>query len=321
MKKNIILIVISILFFSLIIFSQTTQMYNYSIYSVLKGNSKSESVLGSIAVIQGYSLNFQSSGVVDLSFTITPLKDLNNFVRTKVVIKSENLNFEDTFDLLKGQKNYIASVMYNSDEEEKILEIYINVNDIDKLEFVGSKEEPSKENRVTIKGSYMDFANFNKDFSPEIELELNDMVFVGTRNIFNREQLGFYFGGIIKGLKLGIYAQNDAFYIFLNDKTHIDSFEFIANFVPFAFSDNSMDFYGDFSVVTYKHFDSFELLNEKLKSNFILGFGLSYFEKKYDFDFNFGLNGNYENINYNMLFGYNFISNQGSFFTSVSIDF
>jgi hypothetical protein len=167
----------------------------------------------------------------------------------------------------------------------------------------------------------MDFANFNKDFSPEIELELNDMVFVGTRNIFNREQLGFYFGGIIKGLKLGIYAQNDAFYIFLNDKTHIDSFEFIANFVPFAFSDNSMDFYGDFSVVTYKHFDSFELLNEKLKSNFILGFGLSYFEKKYDFDFNFGLNGNYENINYNMLFGYNFISNQGSFFTSVSIDF
>jgi len=124
MKKNIILIVISILFFSLIIFSQTTQMYNYSIYSVLKGNSKSESVLGSIAVIQGYSLNFQSSGVVDLSFTITPLKDLNNFVRTKVVIKSENLNFEDTFDLLKGQKNYIASVMYNSDEEEKILEIY-----------------------------------------------------------------------------------------------------------------------------------------------------------------------------------------------------
>ncbi len=64
-----------------------------------------------------------------------------------------------------------------------MLDIYVNVNDIDKLEFVGSKEEPSKENRVTIKGSYMDFANFNKDFSPEIELELNDMVFVGTRNI------------------------------------------------------------------------------------------------------------------------------------------
>lgn len=321
MKKNIILIVISILFFSLIIFGQTSQMYNYSIYSVLRGNSKSESVLGSIAVIQGYSLNFQSSGVVDLSFTITPLKDLDNFVRTKVVIKSENLNFEDTFDLLKGQKNYIASVMYNSDEEEKILEIYINVNDVEKLEFVDNKEETFQKNKVVIKASYMDFANFNKDFSPEIELELNDLVFVGTRNIFNTDKLGFYFGGIIKGLKLGIYAQNDAFYIFLNDKTRIDSFEFKANFVPFTFSDNSLDFRGDFSLETSKYFESFSLFNERLKNNFMIGFGLSYFENKYDFAFNSGLSGYYTYISYKFLIGYNFISNQVSFSTSLSIDF
>src|SRR5690606_33649583 len=103
MKKNIFLIVISILFFSLIIFSQSSQMYNYAIYSMLNGDSRSESVLGSIAVIHGYSLNFESSGVVDLSFTITPLNNLGNVVRTKIVIKSTNLYFEDTFDLLKGQ--------------------------------------------------------------------------------------------------------------------------------------------------------------------------------------------------------------------------
>lgn len=321
MKKNIFLIVISILFFSLIIFSQSSQMYNYAIYSMLNGDSRSESVLGSIAVIHGYSLNFESSGVVDLSFTITPLNNLGNVVRTKIVIKSTNLYFEDTFDLLKGQKNYIASVMYNVDDAEKILEIYINVNDVEKLEFSGNKEETFQKNKVAIKASYMDFANFNKDFSPEIELELNDMVFVGTRNIFNREQLGFYFGGIIKGLKLGIYAQNDAFYIFLNDKTRIDTFEFKANFVPFTFSDNSLDFRGDFSLETIKYFESFSLFNERLKNNFMIGFGLSYFENKYDFAFNSGLSGYYTYISYKFLIGYNFISNQGSFFTSVSIDF
>lgn len=321
MKKNVLLVVISLLFFGIIILGQSSQMYNYTIYSLLKGESKSESVLGSVSVIQGYPLNLQSKGVVDLSFTITPLNELGDAVRTKIVIKSANLHFEDTFDLLKMQKNYITSVKCNINDEEKILDIYINVNEVEKLQFKGNKEETSKKNKVTIKGSYMDYPNFNRDFSPEVRLAMNDLIFVGARNIFNIDELGFYFGGIIKGLNLGIYAQKDNFYIFLKDKTFINSFEFKASFVPFTFSNNSLDFNGDFSVEAYKHFGSFELVNKRLKNNFMIGFDMSYFEKKYDFAIDSGLKGNYDNFNYQFIVGYNFISSQVSFLTSLSVNF
>jgi len=334
-------------------------MYNYSIYSVLKNESKSETLLGSIAVIQGYTFKFDSKGNVVATFELTPLNDLGDKVRTKIIIDSVNMHFENTIDLLKKKKNYVTSIYYLEENEEKTLDIYLLVNNIEKLEFTDQKEI-SKENKITFKTYYNQFSYYDDEFIGETEVELNDLIFFGMSNLLDYKNGGYYVGLIFNGLKVGVNYQNDTFYLFLNDRTYIDSFEFSGIFVPYKFSNNSLDFKGDFAFTVTENFPTFKIvdlrdmltneeqgfyLGEKLAqalnfedlgfylgrelqklsvnmdNNFFVGLDLTYLENQYDFSLTGGILNQISNFKFETLGGYNFVLNTFSFSFVSSYEF
>jgi hypothetical protein len=340
-----------VLMFQIFAFSQNSQMYNYSIYSVLKNDSKSETLLGSVAVIQGYTFKFDSKGNVEAIFELTPLNDLGDKVRTKIIIDSLNIHFENTIYLSKNKKNYVTSIYYLEGKEEKTLDIYLQVNNVEKLEFTDQKEI-SKKNKITFKTYYNQFSYYKDEFVAETEVELNDLIFFGMSNLLDYKNGGYYLGLIFKGLKVGVNYQNDTFYMFLNDRTYIDSFEFDGIFVPYTFSNNSLDFKGDFAFTATKNFPTFKIvdlkdmltneeqgfyLGEKLAqalnfedlgfylgrelkklsvnmdNNFFIGLDLTYLENQYDFSLTGGILNQISNFKFETLGGYNFVSNTFSF--------
>jgi len=340
-------------------FSQSSQMYNYSIYSVLKNESKSETLLGSIAVIQGYTFKFDSKGNVVATFELTPLNDLGDKVRTKIIIDSVNMHFENTIDLLKKKKNYVTSIYYLEENEEKTLDIYLLVNNIEKLEFTDQKEI-SKENKITFKTYYNQFSYYDDEFIGETEVELNDLIFFGMSNLLDYKNGGYYVGLIFNGLKVGVNYQNDTFYLFLNDRTYIDSFEFSGIFVPYKFSNNSLDFKGDFAFTVTENFPTFKIvdlrdmltneeqgfylgeklaqalnfedlgfylgrelknLSENMNNNFFVGLGLTYLENQYDFSLTGGILNQISNFKFETLGGYNFVTKRFSFSLVSSYEF
>jgi len=340
-------------------FSQSSQMYNYSIYSVLKNESRSETMLGSVVVIQGYTFNFDSKGNIEATFKITPLNDLGDKVRTKIIIDTVNLHFENTVALVKDRKNYVTSIYYLEGKEEKTLDIYLKVNNIEKLEFTVQKEI-SKRNKITLKTYYNQFSYYKDEFITETEVELNDLVFFGMSNLLDYQNGRYYLGLIFKGLKVGVSYQSDIFYLFLNDRTYIDSFEFEGIFVPCSFSNDSLDFKGDFAFTATKSFPTFKIvdlkdiltnegqgfyLGEKLAealnfesfgfylgrelkklsvnmdNNFFVSLGLTYLENQYDFSLTGGILNQISNFKFETLGGYNFVSNTVSFSFTSSYEF
>jgi len=359
MKKYIYLLILFVLTFHTFAFSQSSQMYNYSIYSVLKNESKSETLLGSIAVIQGYTFKFDSKGNVVATFELTPLNDLGDKVRTKIIIDSVNMHFENTIDLLKKKKNYVTSIYYLEENEEKTLDIYLLVNNIEKLEFTDQKEI-SKENKITFKTYYNQFSYYDDEFIGETEVELNDLIFFGMSNLLDYKNGGYYVGLIFNGLKVGVNYQNDTFYLFLNDRTYIDSFEFSGIFVPYKFSNNSLDFKGDFAFTVTENFPTFKIvdlrdmltneeqgfylgeklaqalnfedlgfylgrelknLSENMNNNFFVGLGLTYLENQYDFSLTGGILNQISNFKFETLGGYNFVTKRFSFSLVSSYEF
>jgi hypothetical protein len=351
MKKYIYLLMLFVLVFQILAFSQSSQMYNYSIYSVLKNDSRSEALVGSVAVIQGYTFNFVSKGNIDATFGITPLNDLGDKVRTKIIIDSVNMHFENTIDLSKNKKNYVTSIYYLEGQEEKTLDIYLQVNNVEKLEFT-DQEETSKNNKIIFKTYYNQFSYYEDEFITETEVELNDLVFFGMSNLLDYKNGGYYLGVIFNGMKVGANYQNDTFYLFLNDKTYIDSFEFDGIFVPYTFSNNSLDFKGDFAFTVTENFPTFKIvdlkdtltneeqgfylgekigralnfedlgfylgrelkkLTENMNNNFFVGLDLSYLENQYDFSLTGGISNQISNFKFETLGGYNFVSNTFSF--------
>jgi len=334
-------------------------MYNYSIYSTLKNESRSETLLSSVAVIQGYTFKFDSKGNIEATFEFTPLNDLGDKVRTKIIVDSVNIHFENTIDLLKNKKNYVTSIYYLEGEEEKTLDIYLQVNNVEKLEFTDQKEI-SKENKITFKTYYNQFSYYEDEFVAETEVELNDLIFFGMSNLLDYKNGGYYLGLILKGLKFGVNYQNDTFYMFLNDRTYIDSFEFDGIFVPYTFSNNSLDFKGDFAFTATKNFPTFKIvdlkdmltneeqgfyLGEKLAqalnfedlgfylgrelqklsvnmdNNFFVGLDLTYLENQYDFSLTGGILNQISNFKFETLGGYNFVLNTFSFSFVSSYEF
>ncbi|MGY4687856.1 hypothetical protein [Petrotoga sp. DB-2] len=359
MKKYIYLLILFVLMFHTFAFSQSSQMYNYSIYSVLKNDSRSETLLGSVAVIQGYTFNFDSKGNVEATFEITPLNDLGDQVRTKIILDSVNMHFENTIDLLKNNKNYVTSIYYLEGNEEKTLDIYLQVNNVEKLEFTDQKEF-SKKNKIALKTYYNQFTYYEDEFITETEVELNDLVFFGMSNLLDYKNGGYYVGLIFNGMKVGVNYQNETFYLFLNDKTYIDSIEFEGVFVPYIFSNNSLDFKGDFAFTATKNFPTFKIfdlkdtltneeqgfyLGEKLaqalnfevlgfylggelkklavnmNNNFFVGLDLSYLENHYGFSLKGGILNQISNFKFETLGGYNFVSNTFSFSLVSSYEF
>jgi len=57
------------------------------------------------------------------------------------------MHFENTIDLSKNKKNYVTSIYYLEGQEEKTLDIYLQVNNVEKLEFT-DQEETSKNNKI-----------------------------------------------------------------------------------------------------------------------------------------------------------------------------
>ncbi|POZ87867.1 MULTISPECIES: hypothetical protein [Petrotoga] len=359
MKKYIYLLTLFVFIFYTLAFSQSSQMYNYSIYSVLKNDSRSETLLGSVAVIQGYTFNFDSKGNIEATFEITPLNDLGDKVRTKIIIDSVNIHFENTIDLSKNKKNYVTSIYYLEGEEEKTLDIYLQVNNVEKLEFTDQKEI-SKKNKITLKTYYNQFSYYKDEFITETEVKLNDLIFFGMSNLLDYKNGGYYLGLIFKGLKVGVNYQSDNFYLFLTDKTYIDSFEFEGIFVPYTFSDGSLDFKGDFTFTATKNFPTFKIvdlkdiltnqeqgfyLGEKLAqalnfedlgfylgrelqklsvnmdNNFFVSLGFAYLENQYDFSLIGGFLNQISNFKFETLGAYNFVSNTVSFSFTSSYEF
>ena len=311
MKNKVFLTILSALIFSLVAFSQSSDMFSYSIYSVLKGDDQSEKLLTNIVVIQGYTFNFESKGNVEANFKITPLNNLGEKVRTKIVIDSANTNFEDTVDLSKNQKNYVASIYYLKNGEENVLDIYIQVNDVEKLEF---KEEtlPNNENSSVLVGFYYNILPYyNNPFVPRIFLDFNNLLFFELSNFFSPDNVGFNFGVIFKDLKAGInVVLNDNFYIFLEDMTSIDTFDFHGLFVPFSFDNNNIKFQGDFMFEAIKNFN-----------NIFFGLGTSYFQNQYDFLFKTGIASEIDKFDFEANLGYKIISKVPLFSINVSYEF
>jgi len=359
MKRYIYLIIFSIIIFNTFLFSQSSQMYNYSIYSVLQNEVRSESLLGSVAVIQGYTFNFNSKGNIEATFKITPLNDLGDKVRTKIIIDSVNIHFEDTIDLLKNKKNYVTSIYYLEDDEEKTLDIYLQVNNVENLEFTNQKDI-SKKNKITFNTYYNLFPYYGDDFITEAKIELNDLIFFGMSNLLDYKNGGYYAGLIFKGLKVGVNYKDDTFYLFLNDKTSMDSFEFEGIFVPYSFYNNSLDFKGDFAFTATKNFPTFKIvdlkniltneeqgfylgeklaqalnfedlgfflgreltnLSKNMDNNFFIGLSLTYLENQYDFSLKGGILNQIANFKLESLGGYNFVSNTFSFSFGASYEF
>jgi len=353
--------------FHTIAFSQSSQMYNYSIYSFLKNESEKETprmgfketLLGSVAVIKGYTFNFDSKGNVEATFEITPVNDLGDKVRTKIIIDSVNIHFENTIDLLKNKKNYVTSIFYLEEEQEKTLDIYLQVNNVEKLEFTNQKEI-SKKNKITLKTYYNQFSYYKDEFITETEVKLNDLIFFGMSNLLDYKNGGYYVGLIFNGMKVGVNYQKDNFYLFLTDKTYNNSFEFEGTLVPYTFSSDSFDFKGDFAFTTTKNFPTFKIvdlkdiltneeqgfyLGEKLaealnfeslgfylgrelknlsvnmNNNFFISLGLAYLENQYDFSLKGGFLNQISNFKFETLGGYNFVSNTVSFSFTSSYEF
>jgi len=367
MKKYIYLLILFVLMFQIFAFSQSSQMYNYSIYSVLKNESEKETprmgfketLLGSVAVIQGYTFNFDSKGNVEATFGITPLNDLGDKVRTKIIIDSVNMHFENTIDLLKNNKNYVTSIYYLERNEEKTLDIYLQVNNVEKLEFTDQKEI-SKKNKIIFKTYYNQFSYYEDEFITGTEVELNDLIFFGMSNLLDYKNGGYYLGVIFNGMKVGVNYQNETFYLFLNDETYIDSFEFDGIFVPYKFFNNSLDFKGDFAFTVTENFPTFKIvdlkdiltneeqgfyLGEKLvqalnfedlgfylgrefkklavnmDNNFFVGLDLSYLENQYGFSLKGGILNQISNFKFETLGGYNFVSKSFCFSLVSSYEF
>lgn len=292
-------------------FSQSSQMYNYSIYSVLKNESRNETLLGSIAVIQGYTFNFDSKGNIEATFDITPLNDFGDKVRTKIIIDSVNMHFENTIDILKNKKNYVTSIYYLEDDEEKTLDIYLQVNKVEKLEFTNQKDIPKK-NKIAFKAYYNQFSYYENEFITEFKIELNDLIFFGMSNLLDYKNEGYYVGIIFKGLKVGVNYQSDTFHLFLNDKISIDSFGFEGIFVPYSFSNNSFNFKGDFAFTATKNFPTFKIV-DLMDNNFFIGSGITYLENQYDFSLKGGFLNQISNFRFETSGSYNFLSNTFSF--------
>jgi len=359
MKKYIYLLTLFVFIFHTLAFSQSSQMYNYSIYSVLKNESKSETLLGSVAVIQGYTFNFDSKGNIEATFKITPLNDLGDKVRTKIIIDSVNIHFENTIDLLKNKKNYVTSIFYLEGEEEKTLDIYLQVNNVEKLKLTNQKEI-SKKNKITFKTYYNQFSYYKDEFITETEVKLNDLIFFGMSNLLDYKNGGYYVGLIFNGMKVGVNYQRDNFYLFLTDKTFMDSFEFEGIFVPYTFSNGSLDFKGDFAFTATKNFPIFKIVDLKdmltneeqgfylgenlaealnfeglgfylgrelkklsvnMDNNFFVSLGLAYLENHYDFSLKGGFLNQISNFQFETLGGYNFVSNTVSFSFTSSYEF
>ncbi|RAO98499.1 hypothetical protein PW5551_09570 [Petrotoga sp. 9PW.55.5.1] len=348
MKKILFLIIPFILTFNLITFSQSSQMYSYSVYAVLENQIRNETLLGNISIIQGYSFNFDSKGNINATFKITPLNDLGNQVRTKIVIDSVNMYFEDTIDLNKNKNNYVASITYEDENEEKVLDIYILVNNLEKMKFI-EEQESVKKNSISFRIYQNSFSYHNKDeLVSELNIKLNDLVFVGISNLLDFKNAGYYGSFIIKDLKVGVNAQNNKFYVFLQDKTELENLEFEGIIVPVTFTDNSLKFNNDFYFSVQKNFNSFKIVDlryiltneevgfylgehfytslnfeqfgfylgrelEKLanfmENNLFMNFGLNYIENKYNLFFNLGSFHKINNIEFQNSLGYNFISN------------
>ncbi|PNR98131.1 hypothetical protein [Petrotoga olearia] len=318
MKKYIYLLTLFVFIFHTLAFSQSSQMYNYSLYSFLENGTRSEKLLGSVAVIQGYTFNFDSKGNIEATFEITPLNDLGDKVRTKIIIDSVNIHFENTIDLLKNKKNYVTSIFYLEGEEEKTLDIYLQVNNVEKLEFTDQKEI-SKKNKITFKTYYNEFSYYKDEFITETKVELNDLIFFGMSNLLDYKNGGYYVGLIFKGLKVGVNYQKDNFYLFLTDKTYMDSFEFEGIFVPYTFSGYSFDFKGDFAFTVTKNSTTFKSVN--MDNNFFVSLGFAYLENQYDFSLIVGFLNQISNFKFKTLGGYNFVSNTVSFSFTSSYEF
>lgn len=351
MNKIFFLLICFLPVFNLTFFSQSTQIYKYSIYVTLEDQTKKEELLGAITIIQGYTFNFNSEGNVKANFKITPLNDLGTKVRTNIVIESVNMYFENTVDLNKNEKTYVASITENS-EEQITLDIYFSVNNLEKMVF-SEPEFFDYKNSISFRIYQNLFSYHNKDeLVSELNIKLNDLVFVGISNLSDFKNAGYYGGFIINDLKVGVNAQNDEFYVFLQDKTNLENLEFEGIIVPVTYTDNSPKFNKDFYFSVQKNFNSFKIVDlryiltneevgfylgehfytflnfehfgfylgrelEKLanfmENNLFMNFGLNYVENKYNLFFNLGVFHKLNNIEFQNSLGYGFISNNIAF--------